>query len=168
MPVFSNERVDYLIIGLHKFNTRRIEGMQGVSFAEPSWTAKNYISWYGYAKSKKETKSDSADFSGIYIANASTGKMTNIDFSNIASAWYPVLSPDARWIVFYAKDVKNKLKLMMTDVEGSFVEVLDESISPGQAPRWSHDSRRIVYNKLLDSGAITLGLITISPSNESK
>jgi len=163
-PLFYDDKTEYFIARLDGGDPQRIDTLPNVALAEPSWTVQSYILWYGYDKNKMGGDSASADSSEIYVVNVITRKMKRIEIKNITSAWYPVLSPDGRWLVFYAKDRNNKLKLMLTNLEGSFLDVLDDKITPGQAPKWSPDSKSVVYNKLLDSGAITLGLITISPA----
>ncbi|MBI5103003.1 MAG: hypothetical protein HZB33_14395 [Nitrospirae bacterium] len=161
-PVFYDDKTEYFITQVEDGVPKKIDILPNVAVAEPSWTMQNYILWYGYDKNKMSGDNESADFSELYVVNVLTRKMNKINIKNITSAWYPVLSPNGRWLVFYAKDINNELKLLLTDLVGSFIEVLDDKITPGQAPKWTPDSKSVVYDKLLDSGAITLGVVTIS------
>jgi Tol biopolymer transport system component len=160
-PIFEQKEVHYYSARLNGTKHILMRVANNMAFAEPSWTNENYILWYGYDEEKLKTAKEQDNFSEIHVYNIRSKKLMKLEIKEVLSAWYPVLSPDGRRVVFYGRENSRKSKLMLTDLKGSFLEILDERITPGQAPKWSPDSQSIIYDKLLDSRAITMGLITL-------
>jgi tricorn protease len=133
-------RGDIITVPAEKGDARNLTNTTGIAERDPSWSPDG--KWIAYF-------SDESGEYALHIRDQKgLGEVKKISLGNPPSFFYnPAWSPDSKKITYFDK----RRNIWYVDVEKGSPVKIDTSTRGFSAPKWSSDSRWIVYTKPLKS-----------------